>query len=104
MENKEQNALLQIAQMSDCGSYENTMLRMKQIATEALRQSSQPINSGWVSVEEQAVLLTKLESVRNNTYDLGFSENKRRSWLKSFLRNLHKEGICLMPLPQPPKQ
>jgi hypothetical protein len=53
MENKEQNALLQIAQMSDCGSYENTMLRMKQIATEALRQSPQPINSGWVSLQDR---------------------------------------------------
>ncbi len=31
-------ALLQIAQMSDCGSYEATIIRIKEIAVNALNQ------------------------------------------------------------------
>jgi hypothetical protein len=41
-------------------------------------------------------MLAVLDSVRNNTYDLGLSANKRASWFKSFLKNLHNQGIHLV--------
>jgi hypothetical protein len=48
-------ALRQIEQMSDCGSYATTVIRMKQIASKALTTlPATPVGQrGWISVEDE---------------------------------------------------
>ena len=110
-------ALNQIAQMSDCGSPELTIIRMKDIAVEALKEASK---DEWVRVEDGLPPIDESDewnkktnqSIEVWTYsDFGMKQGRYYHHKEHSLWTIDgassSKGITVthwMPLPQPPKQ
>ncbi len=121
MENKEQNTGMSLEQAAKRYLFDNEHHPFSKIQDAfkagASWQSSQPINSGWVSVETELPEIGEKVLVHFGKIDntligyLAYGKNDVKTWVV-----FYKDGECLndgefaetithyMPLPSPPKQ